>query len=625
MGLPPLRIHVKPGVEPVAIHRPSTIPAHWIVQVRKDIEQDIDLGVLERVLSNTPTTWCSRMHVVGKKIGEPRRVVDLRAVNQATSRQTHVTEPPFRQAMSVPPHTWRFTSDAWNGYHSIPINERDRHITTFLTPWGSMRYRVAPQGSIISGDGYTFWYDAIIRHIQHMKKCVDDVLGWAKSLLQLFHNTAYFLSHTGAHGVIQNPKKFVWGRRELEYVGFWLKDNGIKPTDETLSSISNFPRPSDITGIRSWFGLVEQVAFSFSKTRLMEPCRKLLAKNSEYLWTDKLQTSLELAKTEIVKPVAKGVTSYKLDSWTCLVTDWSKTGIGYVMWQKHCACSTIHPTCCEGGWSMITCGLRFCTAAETRYHPIEGELLRVTWALEKTAYYTLGSDKLLVLVDHKPLLGLLTTWILGEIENLAERLLHWNFRIQHIAGAKNFAPNALSRSPTQDNSIKTTPQECHYTRSGTSSRPYVVGPSPALNTIQDTDQQQSDDLEAQVLANTANTPVLITSWPDLRTSGISDTEYSSLLHAVNSDLTSESWPVDLQDYKRHREHMRSVDGVVLFKGRAVIPAVLRPQILQSLYQSHQGVSGMTLSSQNSVWWPNITHDIDQVHATCSVCHRNAPT
>ena len=105
------RIHIKEDAEPFGIHRPETIPAHWMQQVRNDLEQDIALGVLERVPSNTPPTWCSHMHMVGKKTGEPRRVIDLRAVNTATSRQTHVTEPPFRQAMSVPANTWRYTTD----------------------------------------------------------------------------------------------------------------------------------------------------------------------------------------------------------------------------------------------------------------------------------------------------------------------------------------------------------------------------------------------------------------------------------------------------------------------------------------------------------------------------------
>ena len=104
-GLPPLRLILKDGAEPKAIHKPATVPAHWEEQVRRDLEQDIALGVLERVPSNTPTIWCSRMHVVGKKNGEPRRVVDLRQVNAATERQTHYTEPPFMQAMGVPPNT----------------------------------------------------------------------------------------------------------------------------------------------------------------------------------------------------------------------------------------------------------------------------------------------------------------------------------------------------------------------------------------------------------------------------------------------------------------------------------------------------------------------------------------
>ena len=59
---------------------------------------------------------------------------------------------------------------------------------------------------------------------------------------------------------------------------------------------------------------------------------------------------------------------------------------------------------------------RFCTATEACYYPIEGELLAVAWALEKTSYFTLGSEKLLLLIDHKPLIGLLTTRELGDIK-----------------------------------------------------------------------------------------------------------------------------------------------------------------------------------------------------------------
>ena len=139
----------------------------------------------------------------------------------------------------------------------------------------------------------------------------------------------------------------------------------------------------------------------------MKPFRQLLSKNAEFAWSAELQKAFEEARKEIVELVTDGVKSFSLDTHTCIVTDWSTRGLEYVMWQKHCSCTTIHPTCCPTGWAVISCGSRFCTAVEQRYHPIEGELLAVTWALQKTSYYTLGCEKLLILVDHKPLLGLL--------------------------------------------------------------------------------------------------------------------------------------------------------------------------------------------------------------------------
>ena len=77
--------------------------------VKADIERDIKLGVLERVPANTPVTWCSRMHVVAKKNGDPHRVVDSRPVNAASRRQTHHVEPPYSQARGIPGGTWKFT------------------------------------------------------------------------------------------------------------------------------------------------------------------------------------------------------------------------------------------------------------------------------------------------------------------------------------------------------------------------------------------------------------------------------------------------------------------------------------------------------------------------------------
>ena len=76
-----------------------------------------------------------------------------------------------------------------------------------------------------------------------------------------------------------------------------------------------------------------------------------------------------------------------------MVTDWSRRGVGYILWQKRCQCPEFKLECCKPGWVVVAVGSRFCTAAETRYAPIEGELLGVVWALKKTSHYTLGCPR----------------------------------------------------------------------------------------------------------------------------------------------------------------------------------------------------------------------------------------
>lgn len=378
-------------------------------------------------------------------------------------------------------------------------------------------YQVAPQGSLSSMGGFNYWYDGVIRHLKRKKKCTDDVAGWAPTPEQLFWDTCEFLTVTCDHRIIQNKKKFVWSREELEYDDLYIMKDGVRPSDDTLQAIREFPWPADLTGIRSWYGLVEQVSFAFTKAALMEPFRELMSKNSEYVWSPLLQAAFDRVKSEIVELVRKGVKSFQLGAWTCLVTDWSQKGIGYVLWQKRCRCERIHPTFCATGWVMVVCGLRFCTSVETRYHPIEGELLDVAWGLEKTKMFTLGCDRLLVLVENKPLIGLLTNRELGEIENpwlmhLTERLLRWHFRIEHIAGARNYGPDALSRSP--------------------GGKELAVGELKVVNTES---QDWSDDVEGQVLAIAASRQVLVVSWDMVRSAGLADKDYSSLLYVLGQD------------------------------------------------------------------------------------------
>ena len=66
----------------------------------------------------------------------------------------------------------------------------------------------------------------------------------------------------------------------------------------------------------------------------------------------------------------------------------------------------------------------FCSGAESSYAPIEGELVAIVWALQKTRIFTLGCQKLANVTDHKTLVNILK-YVKGKCETICvSRLKH---------------------------------------------------------------------------------------------------------------------------------------------------------------------------------------------------------
>ena len=637
---PPLELFIDPSAKPVACHKPAQVPIHFKERVEADLWRDVRLGVLEEVPPNTPTTWCSRMCIQVKKNGKPRRTIDLQALNKHAVRQTHAGETPFHIASDVPPNTYRTTTDAWNGYHSVPIKEEDRHVTTFITPWGRFRYRTTPQGFLAAMDAYNHRFDLITRDVKDKKRCVDDSILWGDNIEENFIKTCQYLTLTGGAGIIMNPDKFVFCKKKLEFLGFELTEDGVEPGRELLKSILDFPRPRDITGIRSWFGLVEQVAWAFSKTNVMNPLRHLLSPSSEFVWNQELNDAFERSKQEIVNAVKRGVKSFDPKRTTCIATDWSKLGIGFCLLQKVCTCTEITPVCCPEGWVLVLCNSRYTSPAESRYSPVEGECLGVAWSLKKAKYFVLGCENLVVAVDHKPLLGVLGDKSLDDIDNtrlanLKEKTLRYKFSIVHVPGVKNKVADASSRYPTSD------PDHLDLASlqaGGASERLTRELVRAAMQDPSEVDVKDTASIEESVEAALQATIASISiggsggncqavTWEAVVKESTTDQETRQLVNLVRNGIpeSREHWPQNLSDFYRARNDLCEKDGVVKYKKRVVIPKSLRKEVLDILHAAHQGCSSMEARASQSVWWPGMKDQIARRRAACQGCTQAAPS
>ena len=431
---------------------------------------------------------------------------------------------------------------------------------------------------------------------------MDDIVHHDTDLEAHWWRTIDLLTTLGNAGVTLNREKFQCAQRSVEFAGFLISENRIEPLPKYFCAIRDFPTPSSTTDIRSWFGLVNQVAHYAQLREMLAPFRHFLSeKKQPFYWNEELEQAFVASKDAIIAAIRHGVEIFDPTRRTCLRTDWSKESIEYFLLQQHCDCATGLPDCCLTGWRITLAGSRFLQPCESRYAPVEGEALAVAWALEQTRFFTQGCDNLVIVMDHKPLVKLLGDRTLDEIENtrlfrLKQRTLPWRYDIVHLPGKSNHAADAMSRHPVAN-----------------------------VSAFLDTDDHAEIAIAAAIRRDIASGLTL--SWDTLIQETLKDATMQMLLHCVRTSFPqklSEDNNI-LRPYWQYRFGFYEQDGVLMYNDRVLIPPSLRNHAVQALHAAHQGVSAMEARARTIVFWPGLTTDIDNARANCRDCITNAPS
>ena len=225
-------------------------------------------------------------------------------------------------------------------------------------------YLRMPQGYLASGDAYTRRYDEVIKDIARKIKLVDDTLLYDTDIKEAFYHTFDFLMRCAQNGIVLSKDKFQFCKDTVQFGGLQITSR-VSPSESMLNAILNFPVPKTNTDARSWFGLVNQLAWAYSLSPIMLPFRDLVKKSSRFSWNQTLEKAFQESKQVIVKLVRQGISTFDINRVTCLASDWSKDGMGFLLLQKHCTCAIDRaPVCCPEGWRLVFAGSRFCTDAE---------------------------------------------------------------------------------------------------------------------------------------------------------------------------------------------------------------------------------------------------------------------
>ena len=150
-------------------------------QVEAEINVQIGQMLRNGIIRPSSSPWASRVILVRKKDNSYRFAVNYRAVNDSTKKDSYPL-PDIKDILDKLSGSRFYSSlDGASAYWSIPIIERDREKTAFITPRGQFEFCVLPFGLCNAQATYQRAIDSALSGATHSLPYIDDTLTYSST------------------------------------------------------------------------------------------------------------------------------------------------------------------------------------------------------------------------------------------------------------------------------------------------------------------------------------------------------------------------------------------------------------------------------------------------------------
>ena len=398
----------------------------------KEVQYMLENDIIEESQSN----WSSPCILVPKHDGGFRFCTDFRKVNDKTKSDSFPIPRIADCIDQIGNAKFVSTFDMLKGYWQVPLTQRAREISAFVTPSGLYQYKVMPFGMKNAPATFQRMVNKLVRNIDGCEGYIDDVVIFSDNWSDHIRQIERFFQIMREAKLTINLMKSEFGKATVKYLGHIVGQGQVRPLDAKIQTIVKYPIPTSRKELARFLGMAGYYRnFCLNFSDIAAPLTNLLSKKVKFVWTDDCQMAFDKVKLLLQKsPVLK---SPDYEKPFKLIIDSSDVGTGSVLVQE-ASDGLDHP---------VSYFSKKFLKYQKNYSVVEKETLGLVLALEHFDVY-LGSTpfKIKVYTDHNPLTFLKT------MKNKNQRLVRWslalqeyNLEIQHIPGSENVVADALSR------------------------------------------------------------------------------------------------------------------------------------------------------------------------------------
>ena len=538
--------------------KPYPVPRSQEQKLKDEIRRMCEFGVMRKV---NRSEWGCPMFTIPKPDGTLRSLADLRELNKRIKRKPFPLPKITDMLQRLEGFVYATKLDLNMGYYHILLSPESSKLCTIVLPWGKYEYLRLPMGLCNSPDIFQEKINDLVEDLEFAMAYIDDLLIITKGTFQdHLDHLEQVLTRLLEAGLKVNGTKSKFCDIELEYLGYLINRQGVRPTTQKVKAILEISTPKTRKELRRFIGMVNYYRDMWPKrAHLLAPLSSQTSSKVKWTWTPQHQEAFEEIKKVIAQETLLNYPDFNKPF--DIHTDASKIQLG---------------ACISQNGKPVAFYSRKLNPAQTRYTTTERELLSIVETLKEFRTILLG-QQIIVHTDHANL----------TYKNLnSDRVMRWRLYIEeyspelrYIPGENNVVADALSRLPFTATILNNSMDEFYQIMScyDTSTAAYDAHP-------------------------------------------VSYAQISVAQRALNKENHPNKNQYQLVDFLGGGKNQ----ALVCYNNKIVIPKELQQHVIDWYHTllCHPGINRTEESIGQHLYWPKMRQQITRYVQTCPVCQRN---
>jgi hypothetical protein len=233
----------------------------------KEVERLVKLGVLEW---QPASEWASPLFIIPKKNRTVCFLSNFGEVNKRLIRKPFPIPKISMVLQELEGFTFATALDLNMGYYTIRLDPDASKICTVIFPWGKYSYKRLPMDIAGSHDIFQSKMLELMEDLEYVGAYLDNLLCISRSSLEdHLEKLEEVLRRLHDAGLKVNAEKSTFCALEIEYLGYILTRDGIKPQSNKVQAILTIQLPTNVKELRHFLGMVQYYRDLWARRSIM--------------------------------------------------------------------------------------------------------------------------------------------------------------------------------------------------------------------------------------------------------------------------------------------------------------------------------------------------------------------